>query len=89
MRGEHAPNSADHYRLPTGDRRRIRLPPQPSLVTRTGAYETLITNAEAHGASEVTVLLQQNLEQDKHALRPARTSMKTIAHQGIAVTATT
>ncbi len=48
-------------------------------------YETLITNAEARGASQVAELLQRNLEQEKHALEVARTTMKTIASQGIAV----
>ena len=52
-------------------------------------YETLVTNAEARGASEVAALLQQNLEQERHALEVARTAMKTIAHEGIAVGATT
>lgn len=51
-------------------------------------YETLITNAEARGASEVAALLRQNLEQEKHALETARSSMKTIAQQGVAVGAT-
>ena len=45
-------------------------------------YETLVTNAEARGASEVAALLRQNLEQEKHALEVARTTMKTIANQG-------
>jgi ferritin-like metal-binding protein YciE len=48
-------------------------------------YETLITNAEARGAFEVAGLLKQNLEQEKHALDVARTTMKTIATEGIAV----
>lgn len=48
-------------------------------------YETLVTNAQARGASEVAALLQQNLEQEKHALEVARATMKTIAGQGIAV----
>ncbi len=43
-------------------------------------------NAQARGASEVAALLQQNLEQEKHALEVARTTMNTIAGQGIAVT---
>jgi ferritin-like metal-binding protein YciE len=50
-------------------------------------YETLITNAEARGASEVAGLLRQNLEQEKHALDVARSTMQTIAAQGIAVQA--
>lgn len=51
-------------------------------------YDTLITNAGARGASEVAARLRQNLEQEKHALEIARSSMKTIAHQGVAVGAT-
>jgi ferritin-like metal-binding protein YciE len=51
-------------------------------------YETLITNAEARGATEVAALLQQNLEQEKHALEIARTTMKKIANEGIPVNAT-
>ena len=49
-------------------------------------YETLITNAHARGATEVAALLQQNLEQETHALEVARTAMQTIAEQRIAVT---
>jgi hypothetical protein len=48
-------------------------------------YETLITNAEARGASEVAGLLRENLEQEKHALEVARSAMKKIASEGIAV----
>ena len=51
-------------------------------------YETLITNAEARGASEVAALLVQNLEQEKQALQTTRSAMKTIAQQGVAVGAT-
>ena len=47
-------------------------------------YETLVTNAEARGATEVAQLLRQNLAQEEHALEVARTAMKTIANQGIA-----
>lgn len=49
-------------------------------------YETLVTNAHARGASEVAALLKQNLDQEKHALEVVRTTMNTIAGQGIAVT---
>jgi ferritin-like metal-binding protein YciE len=42
-------------------------------------------DAEARGATEVAQLLRQNLEQEKHALEIALTTMKTIANQGIAV----
>jgi ferritin-like metal-binding protein YciE len=48
-------------------------------------YETLIANAHARGAGEVAELLSRNLEQEKHALDVARTTMKTIGQQGIAV----
>ena len=48
-------------------------------------YETLVTNAEARGATDVAALLRENVEQDKHALDVARSTMNTIAEQGIAV----
>ena len=48
-------------------------------------YETLITNAEARGASDVADLLRQNLGQEQHALDVARATMTTLAQQGIAV----
>ena len=48
-------------------------------------YETLIPNAEARGASEVAALLSQNLEQEKHALEVARSAMRKIASEGVAV----
>jgi ferritin-like metal-binding protein YciE len=51
-------------------------------------YETLVTNAQARGATAVVELLRQNLEQEKHALEVARSTMKAIAEQGIAVGAT-
>jgi ferritin-like metal-binding protein YciE len=51
-------------------------------------YETLLSNADARGAADVAALLRQNLEQEKHALDVARSAMRTIAHQGIAVGAT-
>ncbi len=47
-------------------------------------YETLITNAQARGASEVAGLLRQNLEQERHALQVATTTMQTISSEGIA-----
>jgi ferritin-like metal-binding protein YciE len=51
-------------------------------------YETLIANADARrGATAVAKLLRENLAQDKHALTIARTLMKTILEQGIAVDA--
>jgi ferritin-like metal-binding protein YciE len=48
-------------------------------------YETLIANADARKATAVAKLLRENLAQDKHALTVARTLMKTILDQGIAV----
>lgn len=48
-------------------------------------YETLIANAEARGATEVAALLSQNLEQEQHALEVARSAMRKIASEGIAV----
>ncbi len=51
-------------------------------------YETLITNAEARGATQVAELLHRNLRQEQHALQVAEDAMKTIAGQGIAVGST-
>ena len=51
-------------------------------------YESLIANADARKATAVAKLLRENLAQDKHALTVARTMMKTILEQGIAVGAT-
>ena len=51
-------------------------------------YETLITNAVNRGAPEVAALLQQNLDQDTHALEVARSAMEKISSEGIAVAAT-
>lgn len=48
-------------------------------------YETLIANAQARGSNDVAELLHQNLRQEEHALEIARTTMKSIASQGIAV----
>jgi ferritin-like metal-binding protein YciE len=48
-------------------------------------YETLITNAEARGATQVVALLRSNLAQEKHALEIARNTMKALATEGIAV----
>lgn len=48
-------------------------------------YETLVTNAEARGATEVAALLGQNLEQEKHALETARSTMQKISREGISV----
>jgi ferritin-like metal-binding protein YciE len=48
-------------------------------------YETLIANADARSATAVAKLLRENLAQDKHALTVARTLMKTVLEQGIAV----
>lgn len=48
-------------------------------------YDTLIAEAEARGATEVTALLQHNRVEEKHALQLARTTLKTIANGAIAV----
>jgi ferritin-like metal-binding protein YciE len=48
-------------------------------------YETLVTHAEARGATEVAALLRRNLNEEEHALEVARTTMETIAREGIAV----
>jgi ferritin-like metal-binding protein YciE len=50
-------------------------------------YEALITNAEARGASDVTQLLRQNLEEEEHALETAQSTMRKIAREGIAISA--
>ncbi len=50
-------------------------------------YETLIIHAQARGASEVAALLNQNLEQEKHALQTARSATEKIAAEGIKVVA--
>jgi ferritin-like metal-binding protein YciE len=51
-------------------------------------YETLVTNAHARGATQVAALLQENLDQEKHALTVARTAMEKISSEGIAVSPT-
>lgn len=50
-------------------------------------YETLVTNAEARGATEVAQLLQQNLDQEKAALDKVKSMGKRISTEGIAVAA--
>jgi ferritin-like metal-binding protein YciE len=50
-------------------------------------YDTLLTSANARGATEVVALLQRNRNEEKQALQQARTTMKTIAQEGIAVAA--
>ena len=50
-------------------------------------YETLVTNAEARGATEVAALLQRNLNDEKHALEFARATMTMVAQERIAVVA--
>jgi ferritin-like metal-binding protein YciE len=50
-------------------------------------YETLVTTAEARGATEVAALLQRNLNEEKHALELARATMATIAQERIAAVA--
>ncbi|MGI8868802.1 MAG: ferritin-like domain-containing protein [Mycobacteriales bacterium] len=49
-------------------------------------YETLITNADARGATEVAQLLRQNLEQEKHALDLVTQAAQRISQEGIAYT---
>lgn len=48
-------------------------------------YETLITNAEARGATDVAELLRQNLAQEQAALEKVRAFAKRIARDGVAV----
>ena len=50
-------------------------------------YETLITSAEARGAAQVADLLRQNLGEEQRALEIASTTMKTVADEGISVSA--
>ncbi len=50
-------------------------------------YETLVTNAQARGASEVAQLLQQNLEQEQHTLAELQQVGQRISREGIAVKA--
>ena len=53
-----------------------------------GVYDTLITNAEARGVTDIVVLLQRNRDQEAHALQLVRATLKSIALQVIAVAAT-
>ena len=48
-------------------------------------YETLITNAEARGATDVAELLRQNLAQEQAALQNVQAFAKRIAREGVAV----
>src|ERR1700761_5686105 len=48
-------------------------------------YDTLITNADARGATEVVALLQRNRNEEKQALQLARATMKTLTQEGMAV----
>ena len=48
-------------------------------------YETLVTNAEARGASDVAELLKQNLQQEQAALEKVKTMGTKISTEGIAV----
>ena len=48
-------------------------------------YETLITNAEARGATDVAELLRQNLAQEQAALQNVQAFAKGIAREGVAV----
>jgi ferritin-like metal-binding protein YciE len=51
------------------------------------AYEGLVTMAEAMGEDEVAQLLNENLAQEKQALRKLQTIGKRLAKQGAATTA--
>lgn len=51
-------------------------------------YETLVTNARARGADEVAGVLQQNLDQELHALDQVHQIAQRISFQGIAVPTT-
>jgi ferritin-like metal-binding protein YciE len=48
-------------------------------------YETLVTNADARGASEVADLLRMNLEEEEHTLEEVKEAAKRISLEGIAV----
>jgi ferritin-like metal-binding protein YciE len=48
-------------------------------------YETLVTNADARGATEVADLLRMNLEEEEHTLEEVSAAAKRISHEGIAV----
>ncbi|HKV68232.1 MAG TPA: DUF892 family protein, partial [Gaiellales bacterium] len=50
-------------------------------------YETLITNADARGATGVSELLRQNLTQEQAALDRVQAFAGRIAHDGVAVNA--
>ncbi len=50
-------------------------------------YETLVTNAEARGATDVAQLLRQNLEQEQHTLEEVKSAAQRISREGIAVRA--
>jgi ferritin-like metal-binding protein YciE len=50
-------------------------------------YETLVTNAEARGATEVAALLKQNLDQEVAASEKIKKAAKEISTSGIAVRA--
>jgi len=50
-------------------------------------YETLVTNAEARGATEVAQLLSQNLQQEQHTLDQLKQVGQRIFREGIAIRA--
>lgn len=52
-------------------------------------YETLVTNAHARGAPDVAALLQQNLDQEVHALDLVKRAGERLSTEGIALHATT
>jgi ferritin-like metal-binding protein YciE len=43
------------------------------------AYETLVTSAEAMGASEVVALLKENLQQEQHTSEELNVAAKKVA----------
>ncbi|WP_054011458.1 YciE/YciF ferroxidase family protein [Arthrobacter sp. ERGS1:01] len=51
----------------------------------TAVYETLITHADARGASEVVALLRANLDQEQAAIDKIKKAATSIAHAGVAV----
>ncbi len=47
-------------------------------------YEILVNNAHARGAEEVAALLQQNLDEEKNALKLVSEAAQRIAREGYA-----
>jgi ferritin-like metal-binding protein YciE len=48
-------------------------------------YESLITNAEARGASEVVALLRENLQSEQQTLEQVKRTAEEVARTGVAV----